>query len=68
VDRHPASERVVFAAGLSGHGFKFTGVLGEALADLSLDSGTTLPIEFLSLRRFASATVNSAFFTIATRF
>jgi monomeric sarcosine oxidase len=56
VDRHPASERVVFAAGLSGHGFKFTSVLGEALADLALEGGTHLPIEFLSLRRFASST------------
>jgi monomeric sarcosine oxidase len=56
VDRHPASERVVFAAGLSGHGFKFTSVLGEALADLSLAGGTSLPIEFLSLRRFAPPT------------
>jgi glycine/D-amino acid oxidase-like deaminating enzyme len=55
VDRHPAGERVLFAAGLSGHGFKFTSVLGEALAHLALDGGTSLPIEFLSLRRFASA-------------
>jgi glycine/D-amino acid oxidase-like deaminating enzyme len=56
VDRHPTSERVVFAAGLSGHGFKFTSVLGEALADLALQGGTSLPIEFLSLRRFARPT------------
>jgi glycine/D-amino acid oxidase-like deaminating enzyme len=52
VDRHPDDSQVVFAAGLSGHGFKFTGVLGEALADLTLDGTTRLPIEFLSLRRF----------------
>jgi glycine/D-amino acid oxidase-like deaminating enzyme len=52
VDRHPAHPRVVFAAGLSGHGFKFAPVLGEALADLALDGGTRLPIEFLSRRRF----------------
>lgn len=56
VDCHPASERVVFAAGLSGHGFKFTSVLGEALAALSLDGGTSLPIEFLSLQRFTTPT------------
>ncbi|HKD37737.1 MAG TPA: FAD-dependent oxidoreductase, partial [Pirellulales bacterium] len=53
VDRHPADERIVFAAGLSGHGFKFTGVLGEALADLALTGSTELPIGFLSLKRFA---------------
>ena len=36
VDRHPDDERICFAAGLSGHGFKFAPVLGEALADLAL--------------------------------
>ncbi len=52
VDRHPADPRIVFAAGLSGHGFKFTCVLGEALADLVCDGRTDLPIGFLSLDRF----------------
>lgn len=52
LDRHPAHPNVVFAAGLSGHGFKFTPVLGKALADLALDGGTELPIGFLSLARF----------------
>ena len=52
VDRHPADPRIVFAAGLSGHGFKFTGVLGEALADLAMNGATTLPIGFLSAARF----------------
>lgn len=50
VDTHPRYKNVVFAAGLSGHGFKFTSVLGEALADLA-DHGTTrLPIGFLGCR------------------
>lgn len=53
VDRHPDLPNVVFAAGLSGHGFKFVPVLGRALADLALDGGTDLPIDFLSLKRFA---------------
>jgi monomeric sarcosine oxidase len=51
VDRHPRHPQVAFAAGLSGHGFKFTSVLGEALADLALDGKTRLPIGFLSCRR-----------------
>lgn len=51
VDRHPRHENVVFTAGLSGHGFKFTPVLGRAMADLALDGKTDLPIEFLSLKR-----------------
>jgi len=52
VDRHPAHQNVLFVAGLSGHGFKFTSVLGEALADLALDGMTKLPVGFLSLERF----------------
>ncbi|NDC52843.1 MAG: hypothetical protein EBZ74_00780 [Planctomycetia bacterium] len=39
-------------AGFSGHGFKFASVMGEALADLATTSVTTLPIGFLSPRRF----------------
>lgn len=52
VDRHPHQANVCFAAGLSGHGFKFTSVLGEALASLALDGRTHLPIGFLGLNRF----------------
>jgi monomeric sarcosine oxidase len=52
VDRHPAHANVVFAAGLSGHGFKFTPVLGLALANLAHVGTTDLPIGFLSLERF----------------
>ena len=55
VDRHPADERIVLAAGLSGHGFKFTCVLGEALAELALAGSTELPIGFVSLKRWSSA-------------
>jgi sarcosine oxidase len=51
VDRHPEYPQVVFAAGLSGHGFKFTCVLGEVLSQLALDGHTDLPIEFLSVSR-----------------
>lgn len=52
VDRHPGCPDVVFAVGLSGHGFKFASVLGELLADLALDGASPLEWEFLSLRRF----------------
>jgi sarcosine oxidase len=52
VDRHPANGNVVFAAGFSGHGFKFAPVIGEILADLA-DTGTTRwPIGFLRAARF----------------
>jgi len=52
VDRHPQWPQVAFAAGLSGHGFKFTGLLGEVLCQLAFDGRTDAPIEFLSLARF----------------
>lgn len=51
VDRHPEYPQVAFAAGLSGHGFKFVTVLGEALADLAQHGQTKLPIGFLTCRR-----------------
>jgi len=53
IDRHPLSDRVVFAAGLSGHGFKFSPVLGEALSVMALDGETPPLFRFLSLARFA---------------
>lgn len=51
VDRHPDFSRVVVGAGFSGHGFKFTPVIGQALADLALRGGTSLPIGFLAWQR-----------------
>jgi len=53
IDRHPRHDRVFFTAGLSGHGFKFTSVLGEVMADLALTGETRLPVGFLGLGRFA---------------
>jgi monomeric sarcosine oxidase len=52
IDRHPAHEHVVFAAGFSGHGFKFAPVIGSTLAELALDGSTSKPVSFLSLSRF----------------
>lgn len=60
VDRHPQYENVAIGAGFSGHGFKFTSVIGEALADLALDGKTSLPIGFLSLNRPALQNSQSA--------
>ncbi|MFN0020425.1 MAG: N-methyl-L-tryptophan oxidase [Pirellulaceae bacterium] len=51
IDKHPQHDNVVFSAGLSGHGFKFTSVLGEVMADLAIDGKTPLPIGFLGARR-----------------
>ncbi|HVT82071.1 MAG TPA: FAD-dependent oxidoreductase, partial [Phycisphaerae bacterium] len=49
IDRTP--EGITFAAGFSGHGFKFASAIGEALADLAIDGKTALPMEFLRLQR-----------------
>jgi len=51
VDRHPGHGNVALVAGLSGHGFKFASVLGEILAELTLDGATRQPIGFLGLDR-----------------
>jgi len=50
IDIHPGHPNVVFAAGFSGHGFKFAPVVGEVLADLALTGNTRHPIDFLRLR------------------
>ena len=42
---------VVFAAGFSGHGFKFASVIGESLADLSMTGQATSAADFLKLSR-----------------
>jgi monomeric sarcosine oxidase len=54
LENHPQHPQVAYAAGLSGHGFKFTSVLGEILADLTLTGRSSLPIEFLSSCRFSA--------------
>jgi sarcosine oxidase len=52
VDGHPKHENIAFGAGFSGHGFKFTPVIGEALVDLVAEGHTRQPIGFLSAARF----------------
>ncbi|MFD9704272.1 N-methyl-L-tryptophan oxidase [Lentzea sp. NPDC059081] len=44
IARHPEHENVTVACGFSGHGFKFTPVVGEILADLTTDGATRHPI------------------------
>jgi sarcosine oxidase len=51
VDRLGGHPNVVVASACSGHGFKFSSVIGEILADLVLDGETRHPISFLSADR-----------------
>jgi sarcosine oxidase len=48
-------DRVVVAAGFSGHGFKFVPVIGEVVADLVTEGETRYDLGFLSPNRFLPA-------------
>jgi sarcosine oxidase len=52
VERHPELPQVVYGCGFSGTGYKFSGVMGEALAELALHGRTTQDISFLASARF----------------
>ena len=56
VDVHPNHPNVVYAAGFSGHGFKFASVIGEILADLTVTGQTTPDAAFFRAARLASPT------------
>lgn len=51
IDRLADHPNVVVASACSGHGFKFSSVIGEILADLVIDGETRQPISFLSAGR-----------------
>jgi sarcosine oxidase len=55
LDFHPDDDRVVIASPCSGHGFKFSSVIGSIAADLALVGHTQFEIGFLSLGRFGTA-------------
>jgi sarcosine oxidase len=54
--KHPQFTNVSIAAGFSGHGFKFTSVVGEILADLTINGTTAHPIDLFSPERFKTTT------------
>lgn len=51
IDLHPDYPQVSFAAGFSGHGYKFAGVIGEIMADLAIERRTNHNIELFRLNR-----------------
>jgi sarcosine oxidase len=53
IGRHPSADRVLLACGFSGHGFKFTPVVGEVLADLVVDGATSFDLSSFDPKRFA---------------
>ena len=54
IDSYPGCPQVSFAAGFSGHGYKFASVIGEILGDLAISGRTRHPIDLFRLDRFAN--------------
>jgi len=52
VDRHPQSDRVIVASPCSGHGFKHSAAIGEALAQWVVDGHATIDMSAFRLARF----------------
>lgn len=52
IDLHPDYTNVAIAAGFSGHGFKFSSVVGEILSDLATMGKTEHNISPFSIKRF----------------
>ena len=57
IDRHPERDDVIVASPCSGHGFKHSAAIGEALAELATTGRTTLDIGSFSLRRFSKSSL-----------
>lgn len=53
IDRLPTDPRVIFATGLTGHGFKFGPLLGELLSSMVRDIEPLVPLERFRLARFS---------------
>lgn len=51
IDVHPDHGRVILASPCSGHGFKHSAAIGEALSELVVDGATCLDLSAFSLRR-----------------
>jgi sarcosine oxidase len=52
IDRLPNAPQIVVASPCSGHGFKFAPVIGEIVADLTIDGATQRDISRFALARF----------------
>jgi|APGre2960657468_1045069.scaffolds.fasta_scaffold04058_3 sarcosine oxidase len=54
IDHHPDSERVWLASACSGHGFKHSAAVGEALAEMTVDGRTQFDLSAFGLERFGT--------------
>ena len=54
IDTHPDAPNVHFAFGLSGHGFKFAPLIGDALSALAMGEELPKEFDFLRAKRFGA--------------
>ncbi len=52
IDKHPDNSNVTIVSGFSGHGFKFSSVIGEVVADMALENPLEFDLSLFSLDRF----------------
>jgi len=52
IDTHPESDRVIIASPCSGHGFKHSAAIGEALAELAIDGKSRFDLSPFRFNRF----------------
>ncbi len=55
IDRHPDTDRIWLASACSGHGFKHSAAIGEALAEMVAHGSTSYDLSAFKLNRFAGA-------------
>ncbi|WP_040442218.1 FAD-dependent oxidoreductase [Ktedonobacter racemifer] len=60
LDYHPRDTRIVFATGLTGHGFKFGPLLGEILGALLYQQAPSITLERFRLARFSAYPLEQA--------
>ncbi|XP_069082319.1 peroxisomal sarcosine oxidase isoform X2 [Pleurodeles waltl] len=55
LDRHPKFQNIIVGAGFSGHGFKFSPVVGKILCELSMGKEPSHNLEPFRLARFSTS-------------
>jgi sarcosine oxidase len=54
IDRHPRHDRIIVASPCSGHGFKHSAALGEAISDLAVGAPARFDLSAFALARLQS--------------
>ena len=52
IDHHPQHKHIVIASPCSGHGFKFTTLIGKMLTELAFDGTTNYDSSLFGLARY----------------